>query len=173
MDSKIVARKPILENLIRKFADPINHYVYKLTYAGKYIIVKGKTIDGSLYLIEKGYWWFTEKKADQSILYLHFYRHIKRHKEGRFTVKILLYTTDHFELLLREQQELDKARYDKNCLNNNIEAYVPQWNELTGKYLWMGKMAVLSFKKYLKSPQRKALLDQYKGIRSPKPAKSA
>lgn len=173
MDSKIIARKPILENLIRKFADPINHYVYKLTYAGKYIIVKGKTIDGSLYLVEKGWWWFNDKKADEGVLYLHFYRHIKSHKNGRFTVKVILATTDQRELLMREQQELDKARYDKKCLNNNTEAYIPAWNENTGKYLWMDKMAVLTLKKYLKSPQRKALLRKYKLKLQPMPAMSA
>lgn len=173
MKSKKVERKPILENLISQFIDFENHYVYKLSYASKYIIVKGKTIHGSLMLVEKGYWWFNDKKAENSVLYLHFYRHVKKHTRGRFTIKVLLATTDQRELLLREQQELDKCRFDKKCLNNSVEAYIPVWNELTGKYLWLDKMAVMSLKSYLKSPQRKALLKQYKTNLQPKPARSA
>lgn len=165
--------KPILSSLIKKFIDVDNHYVYRLTYAGKYIIVKGKTIDGSLFLVERGYGWFTEKKVEKDALYLYFYRHIKRNPNFRFTVKILARTIDQRQLLLREQQELDKARYDKKCLNNNVEAYIPRWNELTQKYLWLDKMPVLSLKKYLKSPQRKAFLQKYKLKLRPGLARSA
>lgn len=172
-DVNIAGRKPILANQIKKYADPINHYVYKLTYAGKYVIVKGKTIDGSLYLIEKGYWWFTEKKTSDKTHYRRLYRHIKRHPRGRFRLDVLFQGTNQSQLLILEQQVLDMCRYDKNCLNNTKRAYLPLWNEKTKKYLWIEESAVSDLEVYFSSPERKRLLRLYRERSGPKPAKSA
>lgn len=135
--------------------------VFRLTYAGKYIIVKGRTLAGSLFLIDKGYEWFTPKKATNETLYKHFYNHIKRHPGKRFRCRVLLKSKNHYSLLKREQTELDKARFDPKCLNNNIESYIPQQSDITGDFGWIPKRSVSIFMNYLQSKQRAAILEKY------------
>lgn len=147
--------------------------VFRLTYGGKYIIVKGKTVAGSLFLIQKGYGWFSESKVERDALYLYFYRFIKGNQGKRFSVRIILKTSDTLALLKREQDELDKSRFDPNCLNNNIEAYIPRYNEETGMYGWLSQGPVLNFWKYLKSRTRRDQLNSYSRKRQPKLPKSA
>lgn len=141
---------PILQHLIDKYQHKTNHYVYRLSYAGKYVIVKGKTLAGSLYFIELGYGWFNGAVAKKQPLYLHFYQHIKANPGGRFRVKVLISTLNQYNLLKKEQQELNKARFDPLCLNNTTEAYIPLYSDVTESYGWMERSAVLNFKKWLK-----------------------
>lgn len=145
--------------------------VFRVTYGGKYIIVKGKTVAGSLFLIQKGYGWFRESIVKPDTLYAHFYRHIKDNPRKRFSVSILLKTADTLALLKREQDELDKARFDQNCLNNAVESYIPKFNESTGLYGWLEKGSVLNFRKYLKSKTRRSQLRLYSRKQPPTPAK--
>lgn len=135
--------------------------VYRLTYANKYIIIKGKTLAGSLFLVDKGYSWFAPKKGENDIFYKHLYNHIRRHPGKRFRCRVLLRSKNAYSLLKREQKELDMARFDKNCLNNNVESYIPQQNPFTEDYGWIPKMSVLSFRKYLKSKVRAEVLQKY------------
>ena len=65
-------------------------------------------------------------------------------------------------LLKNEQLYLDEGRYDPRCLNNQIEAYIPKYNENTGMYGWIPKNAVMNFNRWLGSPDRKSHADQYK-----------
>lgn len=150
----------ILQNLIERYKPRTNHYVYRLSFAGKFIIVKGKTLSGSLYFIQLGYTWFRKEVEKEDMLYLHFYRHLKRHQgtNSRFRVKVLLSSKDDYDLLKTEQQALDAYRFDKRCLNNTTEAYIPKYNEEAEMYGWLSKGAVLNWKNYLQSEGRKALL---------------
>lgn len=152
----------IIQHLIDKYYHMQLPCVYRLSYGGKYVIVKGKTLAGSLFFIQKGYGWFDVVEKKDSALYGHFYTHIKETTAGRFRVRVLLKTANTYALLKREQNELDKGRYDQNCLNNNTEGYIPQYNEQTGLYGWLDKGSVLNFKNYLKSKARKVQLDSYK-----------
>jgi hypothetical protein len=150
-----------LQHLIDKYSKKQGHYVYRLSYAGKFIIVKGKSLAGSLYFIQLGYTWFRRDIKHPGILYLHFYHHFQRHPQGRFRVKILLKSDNSYLLLKKEQQELDKHRYDKTCLNNAVEAYLPKYDEIKKVYGWIPANAALNFQKYLKSDQRKRFLLKY------------
>ena len=151
----------ILQNQIDKYSArrTINSCVYKLSYGGKYIIVKGKTLAGSLYQIQKVFPWF--KETMRSNLYYHFYMYVIQNPGKKFTVRVLSRSRNHYTILKREQIELDKGLYEGNMLNNSLEAYVPLWNEEKGTYgSWIDKMAVMNFRKYLKSKVRKQFLKE-------------
>jgi hypothetical protein len=158
-----------LTNTINKFADnDLNFVVYKLSYAGKYIIIKGKTLAGSLILLVDTLSSFDKdnKKRFKEHLYTHLFEHIKDNPgAGRFRVKILAQVskrTSFYDLLKAEQIELDQARYDSNCLNNQIEVYIPKYNESTNMYGWIPATDAMNFKKWLDSDERKNILAQRK-----------
>lgn len=163
---KKMVEKYMLDNLINKYKnDDIQEVVYRLTYAGKFIIIKGKTLCGSLIIIRGTYDYFNPKNdKHENHLYKHLYNHYRRHLNMRFTVKVLAKKdrkTGHYELLKREQMELDKARFNKLCLNNAVEPYIPNYNEATGKYGWLEKVPVMNFKRWLTSKERAAYLKRY------------
>jgi hypothetical protein len=172
-------RKPsaMLENLIKKYRkDDVKGIVYKLSYAGKFLVIKGKTLAGSLIIISNTYNQFNaDNKRFNGHLYVHLYNYFNENKGGRFRIKTLAKLnrkTDHYKLLKREQMELDKNRFNPLCLNNSIEAYVPLYNDLTGKYGWIPRTDVMNFNKWLISKQRKSYVKRYSKIPTPKPAKS-
>lgn len=144
----------------RVLKNPLAGVVFRLTYNGKYIIVKGKTLAGSLFLIDKGYGWYRSRYDNNKTLYRHFYNHIKENPGHRFSCRVLLRSKNHYNLLKREQNELDLSKFDNNCLNNNTEAYIPQQDPFTGDFGWIPKMSVLSFQKYLKSKIRDSYLQK-------------
>lgn len=157
----------MLDNLIKRYKDDdVEEVVYKLTYAGKYIIIKGRTLAGSLIIISNT---FKQYRADSNRfkghLYKHLYDHYKKRKKGRFRVKVIAYIgpdTDHYQLLKAEQMELDAGRYNSCCLNNVLEAYIPLYDETTATYGWLPRPSVMNFKRWLSSPERKAHAKQYK-----------
>lgn len=165
----------MLENLIKKYREnDVEGIVYKLSYAGKFIIVKGKTLAGSLIIISDTFFQFSaKKKRFQGHLYSHLYKHFKKHKDGRFRIKTvarLNKKTDHYLLLKKEQMLLDRNRYNTNCLNNALQAYLPLYNESTGMYGWIPKADAMNFKKWLRSKQRKSYLKRYSKKPQPMPA---
>lgn len=164
----------ILQYQIDKYlAKPknINECVYRLNYGDKYVIVKGKTLAGSLFFIQKGYGWFRESIAKKDVLYLHFYRYIKDNPGKKFRVFVFTKTKNPYFLLKREQQELDKGRYNPNMLNNRTESYMPAYNNVTKMYGWIPELTYARYLRYFKSRKRKSLLKEYKRLSRLKPAK--
>lgn len=134
--------------------------LYKLCYGKKYIVVKGKTLAGSVYLIEKGYAYFIaggdhgegHKEGDGKNTFYHkFYQYIKDNPGLVFRLEVVLETNNGYQLLKNEQIELNKAFYDKNLLNNNLTAYLPKYRQQTGSYGWISRAHVLNFRKFQKS----------------------
>ncbi len=156
----------MLEYLIEKYhKKDIPEVVYRLSYSGKFIIVKGRTLCGSLIIISDTYNQYqADSKRFKGHLYRHLYDHFKANPGGKFRVKVLCKVKKdigHYALLKREQMELDRYRYSPYCLNNALEAYIPLYNDLTDKYGWLDKMGVLSFKKWLNSKARAAYVKRY------------
>jgi hypothetical protein len=158
----------ILETLIDKYESKkdVQGIVYRLSYAGKYVIVKGFTLVGSLTIINNTYKQYDPKnKRFEVHLYGHLFAHFFKTEDlGRFRIKTLAKLgkkTGQYQLLKREQMELDKARYDTDCLNNNIEAYLPSYNNNTHSFGWITTSAAANFKKYMDSNERKAYLKRY------------
>lgn len=147
-------------------ADDVNYVVYRLSYAGKYIIIKGKTLAGSLIIIADTLASFDPNNPRfKGHLYTHLYTHLMDNPGGRFRVKIIASAQqeeDYYQLLKSEQMELDAARFDQTCLNNQVEAYIPNYNEKTAMYGWLPRTAVMNFKKWLTSKERKDHAAQYK-----------
>lgn len=143
-----------LQKLIDEHRMKALYVVFRIRYARKFVIVSGKSLGGSLYFIQLGYSWYADGKEKPDMLYLHLYRHVKAHPRGQARVDIILETSDQYQLLKMAQEALDKARYSPKCLNNNVEPYIPLFNEATEKFGWMDKGAVLNFKKFLKAKKR-------------------
>lgn len=162
-----------LQTLIDEHRNKALYVVYKLTYVGKYVIVNGKSLGGSLYFIQLGYSWYTEGKETADMLYLHFYRHVKAHPRGKAKVELIFDTSDQYQLLKRAQEEIDNARYSPRCLNNTVEPYIPKYNDLSERYGWMDTSAVLNFKKWLKARKRTYRSRSSSTKRRPGPAKNA
>lgn len=142
----------------------IESCLYKLYYGDRYVIVKGKTLAGSVYLIEKGYAGFLAggKLAERGFglkawksknaYYFKLYSYMKKFPSLQFRVEVLLESNNGYQLLKHEYIELQKCIRDKKCLNSNVTSYIPQFREETKSYGWISKAHVLNFKKFLKQP---------------------
>ena len=156
----------MLENLIAKYKkNDVEQVVYQLSYAGKFIIVKGKTLAGSLIIIANTFPYFEDsKKIQKEHLYTHLYRHYLDNPGGRFRIKTLCKvgkSISQYELLKREQMELDKHKKNPLCLNNTTEAYIPLYNPLTYQYAWLDKNPVMNFNRWLNSKERQSYIKRY------------
>jgi hypothetical protein len=161
------SHKNRLLNLTTRFKKErhIGECVYRLSYAGKHIIVKGKTLIGSLLLVEyniKTYRWHLNRSA---VLYRRFCRHIKLYPKSSFRCTILMESNNPLELLKCEQYYLDIGFHSGNCLNNNTHSYIPKQKE-GGDYGWLPYLDVIKFKSYLMSPFRR----KYKKLQPQGPA---
>lgn len=150
--------------------------VYKLFCGDRYVIVKGKTLAGSIYLIERGYAGFiagggrpnTEKDTlnkkwekvggsgqnewdGTNSYYMKLYKFIKENPLLPIRHEVLIESDNAYVLLKTEQMALDAAVRDKKCLNNNLTSYIPIYRAKTKSYGWMNRGSVLAFKKFLKA----------------------
>lgn len=167
----------MLDNLIKKYKNKdVNQVVYRLSYSGKFIIVKGKTLAGSLIIISNTFQQYKEdSKRFTNHLYRHLYDHFKANECGRFRIKTITkkgLKIDQYVLLKREQMELDKNRYNPKCLNNSVEIYIPQFNDSTNMYGWLERSDVMNFKRWLSSKERTAYVKRYGMKPVQEPAKS-
>jgi hypothetical protein len=159
----------MLDRFIEKYTDrrrDKEQVVYKLSYAGKFIIIKGKTLCGSLIIINNVFKQYSpEKKRFDGHLYKHLFDHyLEAAGTGRFRVKILARVntkTTLYDVLKREQMELVKHRYNPDCLNNTLDAFIPLYNEDTNMYGWIDKGTVLSFHRWLNSKAYKVYKKRY------------
>lgn len=155
-----------LRHMIEKYQGrDVPYVLYKLSYAGKYLYVKSKSLVGSLVMMIDG---LSTINPEGDRFKEYFYRHLYNHLQvcdGRFRIHIVFNAKDEsefYQLLKEEQMALDAARYDKLCLNNQIDAYVPKYSEKTGMYGWIPKQSILNFQRWLQSQERQDLLRQYK-----------
>lgn len=147
-----MSRPPVIFSIPRLHG--IGSCVYKLSFNDRYVIIKAKDHKLSVEGIQKAlnqFMRYSEAQRKPSNLYYHLFSYIEKQKEGVFAVEILLETDNAYDLLKAEQTALNAARKDKKCLNNNTEAYIPEYNETTGMHGWVSKSAVLNFKKWLKT----------------------
>ena len=160
----------MLDRFIEKYKDrrrDKEQIVYKLSYAGKFIIIKGKTLCGSLIIINNVFKQYdpANTKRFEGHLYKHLFDHfLETQGTGRFRIKTLARVnvrTSLYQVLKREQMELDKNRYNPNCLNNAVEAFIPLYNEDTGMYGWIDKTTVMNFHRWLNSKEHKAYKKRY------------
>lgn len=167
----------MFEHLIGKYQNnDIEEVVYRLSYAGKFIIVKGHTLAGSLIIISDTYEQYngTNPRFNRH-LYKRLYDHYMTNPGYKFSIKVLatkVKGASQYDLLKREQMELDRHRYDPQCLNNQWDAYIPKYRKDTDKYGWIDKAAVDEFKRYQTSKIRLAYMKRYKVTQAREPAKN-
>lgn len=125
--------------------------VVKIKYGNKYVIAKCKSQPATLKSIENGLNAFIRGgKNNPAGAYFHLFNYVKDHPGNKFKVDTLLNSPNGYLLLKKEQEELDAGRKNPNFLNNQVEAYVPAYNDETELYGWMTKNEVLNFRKWLK-----------------------
>lgn len=136
---------------------PDERCVYKLHYAGRYVIHKCLSLSGSIYNFKRGYAYFIgyeHKEADAHRNNKYFsaiYRHIQAHPGHQFKIEILAQGTP-YHLLKAEQIALNEVLKDKSCLNTNIDAYIPQYRPKTKNYGgWISRSDYMNFKKWIKA----------------------
>lgn len=132
--------------------DSVNECVFQLWFKKKYIIVKSKTAVGGLKCIFNLLGSYSSKNT-QNIAEDNLYRHFVEYFWGEtrgftFRVKLILNTSNHFDLLKCEQECLWNAQKDPNCLNNTTDAYIPVYREETGSNGWINKGSLLTFLKW-------------------------
>lgn len=127
--------------------------VLKITYDGKkYIIAKGKEgyatakrIENSLNAFIRG------GHNDPTGVYFHFFNYIKKNPHKDFKVEVLLESDSAYELLKLEQIELDKGKKDRKFMNNQVNAYIPEWKEDKQMYgNWIPGHAVMNYRNWFK-----------------------
>lgn len=128
--------------------------VFKLVYNERYVIVKAKSMDGTCKGIQKSLNQFLDGsncQRDPGNMYYHFFTYVEKNEGHTFSVQLIMETTNAYELLKAEQILLDGAKKNKKCLNNNVDAYIPQYNDSTDMYGWIPKWCYLSFMKWKKN----------------------
>lgn len=125
--------------------------VVKIKYGNKYVIAKCKLQSATLKNIEDSLNAFIRGgKNNPSSIYFHLLNYVKEHPENKFKVEALIESENGYLLLKREQQEIDKGKGNPNFLNNQIEAYVPAWNDEIKMFGWLKMNEVLNFRKWMK-----------------------
>lgn len=130
--------------------------VVKLFYGDKkYVVVKSKDEFPSLKAIESQLAAFLRGgKQNPGSMYIHLFNYVKENPGQVFTVTPILPYGTPYELLQAEQTALNEGKNNPDMLNNNSDAYIPQFNEDTGQYGWISKADVMNFKKWLRRKNR-------------------
>ncbi|MEO7046570.1 MAG: hypothetical protein ABI091_14765 [Ferruginibacter sp.] len=124
----------------------------KVTYGNKYVIVKCKKQSSSLKNIENGLNAFVRGGVNRPEgLYYHLFNYVKAHPNNHFKVTCILETDNVYHLLKAEQEELDRGFLNPNCLNNQTEAYIPEYDFDEKSFGWINQNYVLNFRKWLKN----------------------
>lgn len=146
--------RPVVEYQIPRLYTVTKPCIYKLSFNGKYILVKAKDLRQSIATIQKSLNQFlrgSEFQQRKDGVYYHFFDHVRNTESGTFEVECILESDSPYLLLKEEQIQLDAHQADTNFLNNSTQAYIPLYNEETEQYGWIPKSAVLNFKKWLKN----------------------
>lgn len=148
-----MSRPTVIQQLPKAYGNLLP-CVYKLSCNDHYVIVKAKDHIASVNAIQKAYNQFlrhspSQRKRDN--LYFHFFSYAEKRRSPEFSVEVLFESENAYELLKYEHDQLCKSRMDSKCLNNNIEPYIPQYNEDTMMYGWICKSSVLNYQKWVKS----------------------
>ena len=129
------------------------HVVYKISYAGKYLIVAGKMLVRSVQNINTGLEYFlkdTTKGRNPNDIYYNFYCHVDDNPFQQFKVDVLLETKNIYQYLKAWQLELLKGQEDAQCLNLYFEPYIPKSTQRK-KGSWLNRGAYLNYMKWKKT----------------------
>lgn len=130
----------------------IGECVFRLYCNEKYVIVKGKSLIGSLKMINSALEGFSKKDRSEweiDHLYYHLIDYILEQKEEvEYAASLIIMNPNPYVLLKVEQSQLWENSQDINCLNNSFDAYIPIYNESTGMYGWVSRGHHAAFMKW-------------------------
>jgi hypothetical protein len=130
--------------------------VCRINYGDKYVVSKLKHLNQGLDRIENALnAYIRGGKNNPSGLYYHLFEHVMKNPGLKFKVHVLLESENGYELLKKEQMELDLGRKDPHFLNNQIQAYIPEYDPDTKLHGWLTQNEVLNFRKWLKKRPKK------------------
>lgn len=149
----MIKEKPYVIRGNQKLQTPC---IVKITYGNRYVIAKCKLQSAGLKRIEDNVNSFIRGgKNNPDGLYYFFLNYIKRQPGHKFKVQTLLASENAYELLKREQEELEKGFQSKKIMNNQAQAYIPNYNEEKEMYGgWIPQIAVLNFNNWLKKRKK-------------------
>lgn len=127
--------------------------VYRLWYAGKYVIVKCKTLLRSVTIANETLQRFlknTPKGRKPDDYFHNIFEHVLQNPFQDFTIDIIFTSNSPFELLKTEFLELAKAKSDPLCLNITFEPYIPKFTQVNGKKSWVNRGYYLNFMQWRK-----------------------
>lgn len=121
-----------------------------------YVIAKMKKQAAGLKSIEDSLNAFIRGgKNNPGGIYFHLFNYVNDNPGQEFKVKTLLNIDNGYQLLKTEQLLLDAGRGNLLCLNNQLEAYIPAYNEDTKSYGWITRQNVMLFQKFMKARKKK------------------
>ena len=111
--------------------------VFRIMFGTKYLVWKGKSMLQSCQLIAEQLERYLRLKKDEETDQLyHVANHVRRTRCLKATVEVIANEfqgpnfdrpVDGYKMLKTEQEALERASKDPNCLNNNAWAYEPKW----------------------------------------------
>src|SRR5690242_20472505 len=90
--------------------------VYRLWYADRFIIIKGKTLFRSIQTIEVDLDYFFKGTEKEKNLYHDFYIHIQANPFQQFNIELILQSNNPYELLKAEYLALEQGYGDLKCM---------------------------------------------------------
>lgn len=157
--SKVKTPNPIAIAIADSLLNSINECVFRLYCNEKYVVIKGKSLAGSIKSVSTSLDNFSKKDRTEwpiEHLYYHFIGYIlSQAEEVEYSAQLLAMTPNRYDLLKAEQTQLWESASDPNCLNNSFDAYIPVYNEETGMYGWINRGQYAAFMKWksLNMPQ--------------------
>lgn len=122
--------------------------VFKLYWGEKFVIIKCKTYARAKTIIEQSIVYHFKTGMNDK-LYNNFFDYIDSNSDHQFVVEIIYQNDNPYQLLVAEQQELNKSKADPNCMNVNTEAYIPKRIQGNRK-AWINRGHYLNFKNWRK-----------------------
>jgi hypothetical protein len=141
--------------IIRGKRSILDHTIVKVSYGNKYVIAKCKNQEGYLRTMQNDLNAFIRGgKNSETGTFFYLYNYVKAHPGETFVVESLLITDNGYELLKKEQEELDSGRNKRNFMNNQVNAHIPEYDPATASYGWISVNSVLNFQKWLKTRKK-------------------
>lgn len=146
--------------------------VYKLYYGDRYMILKGKTLAGSIFLIAKGLAYHIlggqgtgngvyepvgpgrKKNQGANDFNWKFYSFIKNNPGLVWRLEMILASENGYQLLKAEQKALTACSSDPNLMNSSTAAYIPKYRRanpekgIEAGYGWISRAHVLAYWRY-------------------------
>lgn len=127
--------------------------ICKIFWGDAYVVAKCRTFARLKTIIEDSLDRYL-RKGKHDLMYERFFFYIKAYPNCNFRVKVLFKSENPYELLVKEQEWLDKSKFDLNCMNNSWDAYIPKGIQGDRK-AWINRGHYLNFMNWKRNRESK------------------